>query len=77
MVDTDTVTEVVDGGVHPFIILPAGVGGMAAPGPMVFTEITSMCIITYMLTMQTMYTEIGVEYPVRVIIGQAELLPEQ
>jgi hypothetical protein len=46
--DTDTVTEVADGGALHFIILPAGADGMEVQGLMVFTEITSMCIITFM-----------------------------
>lgn len=48
MVDTDMVTEVVDGGVLPFIILPAGADGTEDRGPMASTEIIFMCIIIYM-----------------------------
>ena len=40
-------TEVADGGVRLFIILPVGVGGMAPRGLMDSTEIISTYIITY------------------------------
>ena len=62
MVDTD-------GGVLHFIIRPAGVDGMVVQGLTAFTETIFMCIITFMLTTPIMFTETGVVYPARVIIG--------
>jgi hypothetical protein len=46
MADTDM--EDADGGVRPSITRLAGEDGMAVPGPMAFTEIIFMFIITYM-----------------------------
>ena len=45
---TVMVTVAVAGGVHPFIIRPAGVAGMVVPGHMDTTEIHFTSIIMFM-----------------------------
>lgn len=66
-----------DGGVHHFIIRPAGVDGMVVQGPTVFMVTIFMFTITYMLIMPIMCTGTEAEYPVRVIIAQEVLRQEQ
>lgn len=75
MADTDTVGA--DGGARPFITRLVGEDGMEVPDLMVFTEIIFTYITTYMSTTPIMFTETGVVYPVRLIIGQAGSRPER
>lgn len=75
MADTDMVDA--DGGARPSIIPHAGVDGMVVQGLMVFTEVIFTFIITYMLTMPTMFTETGAVYPAKVIIAQGVWLPDR
>ena len=73
----DMDTGVVAGGVHPFIIPPAGVDGMEVQDHMASMEIISMCTIIFMLITRTMYIETELAYQARVIIVPEELLPER
>jgi hypothetical protein len=74
MADTDMVDA--DGGARLSITQLAGEDGMGVQGPMAFTEIIFMFIITYMLTTLIMFTQTGVVFPVRLIIGRVGSRPE-
>jgi hypothetical protein len=75
MADTDMVD--VDGGARLSITRLAGEDGMAVQGLMAFTEIIFMFIITYMLITPIMFTETGVVFPARLIIGPVGSRPER
>jgi len=72
----DTVMDITDvaGGDPRFIIQPAGVAGTEVQDLMDSMEITSMYIIMYTSTTQTMCIGAGAAYPVRVITEQVILL---